>query len=600
VRRRLQRVEEIVAKNLASAEQALELYQPFLFLLDEEARVEAFLDDRTKTRKDFAAYMDLLRATVAKLHEQCPSRIHMQLLRIEAGDVNRRLVQCAQDCISRLLRTATTRNEDRCVHLAKRFEVLQVRVSRTPYTEEQLVEVESALEDAKERELPELMGEYEDVKAWLFFAWDSGHLLTEKDYDAIYLVSEWKDFGSFLADREAAVLKDRRRLEERLGERSRQLLEDLAASKARIGRFKDKANARMLEDYLEQIADIEKHLSTTSQAVAELQRREELLGWDKSDFEEMEDAHKALEPFKSLWVLVQEHQKASALWMRSPLFGSAQGLEIERVEEEVNSMHSRAVWLRAFFEQEGHARPGTVARKLVSELDLVKDSLPLLKAVCNRALQDRHWKEIDSVLGFALDHDHSLTLQKMLDLDMASYIFEVSEISEGATKESEVESDLDAQLQEWESRAIRFEESHTKGTVSISSGSFEELQVLLDKHLVRTQALRRSPYAGCFGTRIESWEQLLTEVQSAVHLWQRVQMIWLDLEPIMVEEEGSPLEREAELFKEASQILRRLVRDCQRSPGLLEVFRQEELLRDLQAASSSLSTLRRRLGPGPN
>lgn len=614
IRRGFERIEEIVDRNLASAEEALELYQPFLFLLEEEVCVEEFIDDRSKTREDYAAYVRELRETLAELQERCPLRMHMQMMRVEAGDVNLRLVQCGQDCISRLLSSATVRNKDHSARLVMSFEALQIRVSRTPNTEEQLVEVETALQDAMQRELPLLKQEYEDIKAWLFFAFDHDHLLREEDYGAIHRATEWQDFGKFLEAREASLRQDRQGLEEKLGGQSRRVIEDLGTCRARIAKFKDKASVRLVEDYLDQIAGLEKHLAGTAQAVAEVQRREELLGYEAAEIEELDMARSALEPFKNLWTLVREHQQASALWTKSPLFGAQLGFEVDKVQEQAASMHCRAKELKAHFQQEDVVRPGNVAKKLVSELELLQDSLPLLRAVCNPALEERHWREIYNVLGFSLERDHALTLQKLLDMDFASFLSEICEISETATKEREVEAGLDAQLQEWEAGVLHFEESATTGTASVSSRSFEEVQALLDRHLVRTQTLRRSPFAGLFRARIDNWESFLTEAQSAVHQWQKVQAVWLDLEPIMMEEEGAsgrttegglsisvePQEQEAELFKEAAQILHRRVRDCRRAPGLVHVFREDNLLRDLQDAGASLTALRDRLGPGLN
>ena len=48
-----------------------------------------------------------------ELREQCPNLLLMQLMRVDASEVNHKLEQCAEDCISKLLYSTAVRNQDR-------------------------------------------------------------------------------------------------------------------------------------------------------------------------------------------------------------------------------------------------------------------------------------------------------------------------------------------------------------------------------------------------------------------------------------------------------------------------------------------------------
>ena len=118
IKRGFDRVEQIVSMNLHNMEKALELYEPFKFLLTEEEKVSAFFEDQSNTREKYVAYLQHLRDTVSKLREQCPNLLQMQMMRIDAAEVNQKLEQCADDCVAKLLRLLAIRNQDRSLRRA--------------------------------------------------------------------------------------------------------------------------------------------------------------------------------------------------------------------------------------------------------------------------------------------------------------------------------------------------------------------------------------------------------------------------------------------------------------------------------------------------
>eukprot|EP00971_Amphidinium_carterae_P132554 2625317-Amphidinium_carterae.1 len=165
--------------------------------------------------------------------------------------------------------------------------------------------------------------------------------------------------------------------------------------------------------------------------------------------------------------------------------------------------------LKATFEQNKFTKSANIAAKIKTDLDQFKEHIPLLHALCNKGLRERHWKEISNIVGFVLEPDPSLTLQKAIDMDIGGYVQEISEISESAGKEYQIEVGLESQIKEWEPIMMEFKPWASTGTFIVAGSSIDEVQTLLDDHIIKTQTMSGSPYAGSFAEKITEWENFL-------------------------------------------------------------------------------------------
>lgn len=67
----------------------------------------------------------------------------------------------------------------------------------------------------------------------------------------------------------------------------------------------------------------------------------------------------------------------------------------------------------------------------------------------NLGLKDHHWEAISNIVGFRMHPSQSLTLEAILNFNLTRYVPQFEIISDGASKESNLEKRLDIMIDEW-------------------------------------------------------------------------------------------------------------------------------------------------------
>jgi dynein heavy chain len=118
--------------------------------------------------------------------------------------------------------------------------------------------------------------------------------------------------------------------------------------------------------------------------------------------------------------------------------------------------------------------------------------MPIIKTLGNPGLKDRHWEKVSELVGFPIKPGSDLTLAKVIDFGLEEFLPRFEALSDAATKENNLEQALNKMQKEWgemQFSIILYRESGTHILRVV-----DDIQLLLDDHVVKTQTMKSSPY----------------------------------------------------------------------------------------------------------
>ena len=238
--------------------------------------------------------------------------------------------------------------------------------------------------------------------------------------------------------------------------------------------------------------------------------------------------------------------------------------------------------------------PLRVAQTLKEQIDEFQTKLPLIGCLCNKGLRDRHWEEISKILGYPFKPNDSTTLSSVLTMGLEGQMEKLEDIAGAASKEFSLEKALDKMFTEWQPQEFMIKEYRDTGTCIV--GGVEDVQALLDDHIVKSQTMQGSPFIKPFEERARAWATKLVLIQDLIDVWLKVQGVWQYLEPIFGSEDiMRQMPTEGQLFKKQDGMWRENVTKIQRDVRCLVVADIPNLLESYKEQNDMLDTVQKGL-----
>ena len=117
-------------------------------------------------------------------------------------------------------------------------------------------------------------------------------------------------------------------------------------------------------------------------------------------------------------------------------------------------------------------------------------------------------------------------------MGLLAFVHQCQEIGDRAYKEYLIETDLKLMKDQWADINLELKQ-YVKGTTNtfILTG-FDDVNTMLDDHIVKTQAMQFSPFKKPFEQEIQEWNDLLKLVSEILEEWAKYQVNWMYLQPI--------------------------------------------------------------------
>ena len=124
----------------------------------------------------------------------------------------------------------------------------------------------------------------------------------------------------------------------------------------------------------------------------------------------------------------------------------------------------------------------------------------------------------------------------------------------------------------------------------------DEIQQVLDDHIVMTQAMTFSPYKKPFEEELEAWEAKLSLMSEVLEEWIKCQRTWMYLEPIFSSDDiMRQLPVEASRFSSVDRVWRQRMQQAKDSTKALNFFDVANLLDNFTKANESLDLVQKGL-----
>lgn len=317
-------IDLIIKENLDSINKVIAIYDPFVFILNEEMELEKFKGTRPR-REEIKKRITFYEEKLKILREQMPNSLHMNLIKIDCTEINATLRDSLVNFIYDLLRFILSKNiSGKSKEINDEIEHLIAELKTTPKDEEELYQLENKLESYKSETVPNITSNYQDFLEWVFFYLDydkyqifpdnskindtmgSIETIVRTSHHTVKLISPaMETFESVLKEKRATFEKS-------LMEFSKDYNNKVDSLRNRIDEKRKKAQLSTHDEtFVGHLKEDEKEINELFSMLQILVKKEELLGAYPTEGEKLENCKKDLEPLIYYFTFLAESKEVA-------------------------------------------------------------------------------------------------------------------------------------------------------------------------------------------------------------------------------------------------------------------------------------------------
>ena len=533
-------INRVLTENFAAIEKVNEIFAPYEYLLSDSERLG--LELKTKlTLKDYQKKIENYKKISADIDENIPVQIYMSLAVIDCKNLKNLLMDKCSELvkmilgeISRLMMGLTSTVAEDTKGMFEIFETRGTKIEGQKNESDHFAACDSQKDFIEKKEKARINANFKEITEMLFFLYKYNHMIDTNHLTSINTTAT----HVHKIDEELRKVRDQQNafketIRAGLDIKKASYDDSIKSLLAKLNAVK-KYDQAEYQEAVKVVQDMDTLLQECESIAKEINYIQEKIGIRKDAFDNLEKTKDLITPFRDLWLLFGRVKTELREWQTVKTVFS---LDAQEIIKATRQMTGQAETILNRF-QDMEDKPGLAidgATSLREQLKVFQTKTPLLTALCSKGMQERHWDEVNQYLEkhkISMNWNSS-SIFKLDECDeLLSHKTKLGEIADKSEREFKNFQILESMGSGWDNIEIKLKSWKDTGSYVIVGDSVDEIQTLLDEHIIQTQTMKGSQYAKIFDSRINAWEQDLLYLRDTLELWLKVQANWIYLLPI--------------------------------------------------------------------
>ncbi|XP_055253124.1 dynein axonemal heavy chain 7 isoform X8 [Moschus berezovskii] len=580
-----EKIKEVVMRESVAPIEHLKFYDKYDFLITRKAEqdADAFLAENhhyEKIIQEIRKYQKL----IEDIQYTSRKTVRLGMFEVRCEELIRALVKRADVICGKLIAKMFRDHQEVNTRLCEEFEKISEKALSTPPNTAGLMEMKAYIQKVETVDMVELGQRLVDSKNCLTFLIECTNF-SPADIRLNNNVFQWYGRMEEIFDEHRKIIKEKtEQYQEGLKLRCERFVEELESYAKQSEEFYSFGDLQDVQRYLKKAQTLNGKLDLAADKIEQFNAEEEAFGWLPSIYPQRKKIQDGLNPYLRLYETAVEFSTKYRAWTEGPY----NKVNPDQVETDVGNYWRGLYKLEKIF----HDSPNALAmtKKVRAKVEDFKQHIPLIQVICNPGLRPRHWEAMSSIVGYPLQPTDDSTVFSFLDMNLEPYLDRFEGISEAASKEYSLEKAMEKMINEWDAIEFVILPYRESGTSILSS--VDEIQMLLDDHIIKTQTMRGSPFIKPYEKQMREWEGKLLLLQEILDEWLKVQATWLYLEPIFSSPDiMSQMPEEGRRFTTVDKTWRDIMKSVLQDKHVLSVVTIERMLERLKKSNELLELI---------
>eukprot|EP00958_Prasinococcus_capsulatus_P020419 scaffold2645_cov378-Prasinococcus_capsulatus_cf.AAC.24 len=415
--------------------------------------------------------------------------------------------------------------------------------------------------------------------------------LTDKDFQARWNCQAWPQRIYRLLEVTCGALEDEKKVHEAQMKEEQasftDTIDNLDSAVQSLSQYQDLGKVELVAT---EVMNLNKQLQSAHAEAQLYNSRERLFGTVETDYSRLKRVSAEFEPYEQLWITARNWKTWQREWMHTPLTALMPG----EVEQHVDQSYKVMQKLEKEFKHRGIPACADQCATIRERVQEFRQHVPLIQALRNPGMRDRHWEQLSQVLQVKLHPETLFTLHAGLEMGLVRHRDVIAQVCDVASKEYAIEQALSKMKNEWDNVELEVKDYRETGTYVIRVDDTTMQQ--LDDHIVMTQAMSFSTHKAHFEDDIFKWDQQLAHVSDTLDAWLALQRQWMYLEPIFSSEDiQQQLPLEAKRFSAVNRFWQQTLGQAYAKPNILAACSSQSRLHSLLENNKILDSVQKGL-----